>query len=563
MQTINLKLKDKFLKIEKGENKLLVGDNDCYGLHFEIDEAEKQIAMFAVFERDGKQESVVIDENDCVKIPLWCLKKGVFSVGVVADGYASTPGFVEVTASIIDKSGLETTDPAPSQIEQLIALVNGINPEPGRGIVSIEKTGTNGLVDTYTIAYTDDTYSTFNVKNGSDNVEIDKTLSLSGMAADAKITGEKLAEAESRFVNVNMFNKDDSRVRANSFMDRAGVIGSADRYTLSHPLAVKKGKSYKMPFHASYLGANVKYAFVDGSGNVESAYEGVLDGGFLIITPPKSGNIIVNLGGLPVSEFMFCEAENYPENYVPYNPVLNNEYGLNEKQLEQVSDIAGSIVTNNILFGKKLSVNGDSICYGAGYNGGYAKIIGERNGMTVNNIARVGATITSGTRSGDYPRHWISDTITSMDADADYAIVEGGVNDASLQVPLGQLSQDYNLSYDTTTFYGAMENLCMQLIQRYAGRKYGFIIVHKMTARFRSDTETGTYYKAAVECCEKWGVPYCNLNLLVPPFGLSRTGSGLETLRSLYTKDGDGWHPNEEGYKKYYCDKIEAWMRTL
>lgn len=26
---------------------------------------------------------------------------------------------------------------------------------------------------------------------------------------------------------------------------------------------------------------------------------------------------------------------------------------------------------------------------------------------------------------------------------------------------------------------------------------------------------------------------------------------------------GDGWHPNEEGYKKYYCDKIEAWLKTL
>ena len=40
----------------------------------------------------------------------------------------------------------------------------------GRGIVSIVKTATSGLVDTYTITYTDNTTSTFNVTNGKDGV---------------------------------------------------------------------------------------------------------------------------------------------------------------------------------------------------------------------------------------------------------------------------------------------------------------------------------------------------------------------------------------------------------
>lgn len=41
-----------------------------------------------------------------------------------------------------------------------------------RGIVSIEKTATNGLVDTYTITYTDATTSTFEVTNGSGSDDI-------------------------------------------------------------------------------------------------------------------------------------------------------------------------------------------------------------------------------------------------------------------------------------------------------------------------------------------------------------------------------------------------------
>ncbi|MGM9971366.1 MAG: PL29 family lyase N-terminal domain-containing protein [Anaeroplasmataceae bacterium] len=43
--------------------------------------------------------------------------------------------------------------------------------EAGRGIVSIEKTSTEGLVDTYTITYTDGTTSTFTVKNGQNGGE--------------------------------------------------------------------------------------------------------------------------------------------------------------------------------------------------------------------------------------------------------------------------------------------------------------------------------------------------------------------------------------------------------
>ena len=40
----------------------------------------------------------------------------------------------------------------------------------GRGIVSIVNTATSGLVDTYTITYTDNTTSTFNVTNGKDGI---------------------------------------------------------------------------------------------------------------------------------------------------------------------------------------------------------------------------------------------------------------------------------------------------------------------------------------------------------------------------------------------------------
>lgn len=48
---------------------------------------------------------------------------------------------------------------------------NGQDGEDGVGITSITKTGTSGLVDTYTITYTDGNTSTFTVKNGEDGAD--------------------------------------------------------------------------------------------------------------------------------------------------------------------------------------------------------------------------------------------------------------------------------------------------------------------------------------------------------------------------------------------------------
>lgn len=73
--------------------------------------------------------------------------------------------------------------------------VKGDPGEPGatgNGIVSISKTGTSGLVDTYTITFTDGTKTTFDVTNGAE--AIDATLSIAGRAADAKAVGDAISQ---------------------------------------------------------------------------------------------------------------------------------------------------------------------------------------------------------------------------------------------------------------------------------------------------------------------------------------------------------------------------------
>lgn len=54
-------------------------------------------------------------------------------------------------------------------------LIGNIKGKNGRGITSIKKTGTTGSVDTYTIAYTDSTTSTFTVNN-ADNIALQRQI---------------------------------------------------------------------------------------------------------------------------------------------------------------------------------------------------------------------------------------------------------------------------------------------------------------------------------------------------------------------------------------------------
>lgn len=204
---------------------------------------------------------------------------------------------------------------------------------------------------------------------------------------------------------------------------------------------------------------------------------------------------------------------------------------------------------SNPLSGKILAVNGDSICAGERYAGGYAGIIGTDNGMTVQNVAMSGGTIAN--VSG---HHCISGTILDMRSDADYVILEGGINDSSEGVTLGTISSGYDTTLDTSTFAGAFETMLKAALNRFPTAKIGYIFVHKTNfGSFKSTDGVNSYYGIAKAACEKWGIPYCDLNTLCPPIPF------VDSLLSY----SDGVHPTEDGYRLFYVHKITAWMKTL
>ena len=66
-------------------------------------------------------------------------------------------------------------------------ILKGDPGEDGNGIASITKTATSGLVDTYTITYTDGTTDTFNVTNGANGTDGSDGVSVTGVSLVSKV----------------------------------------------------------------------------------------------------------------------------------------------------------------------------------------------------------------------------------------------------------------------------------------------------------------------------------------------------------------------------------------
>ena len=245
----------------------------------------------------------------------------------------------------------------------------------------------------------------------------------------------------------------------------------------------------------------------------------------------------------------------YLYNFDPYTVIVEPSK-LNQSMMAQVSKI----------YGKKVAVNGDSICEGAGELGGFIKQVAGKNAMQAYNIGVGGGTLVTGTTWSNTgaDRHWISSTIKDMEPNCDYYIFEGGVNDYAQSIPVGELTNSYPLkgasddNLDTTTIIGAMEYACRDLVTLFQGKKCGFIFVHGIFPLSGSGAAWHTQYKPGmISALKKWGVPYLDLEEEAPPLNL------IPSLKSVYTYNGDGWHPNAAGYAAFYTDKIRAWMESL
>lgn len=182
--------------------------------------------------------------------------------------------------------------------------------------------------------------------------------------------------------------------------------------------------------------------------------------------------------------------------------------------------------TQNILYGKTIIWNGDSICAGSRHTGAWADRIAEKNSMICKNYAIGGGTIAEGLpimKSGN-KRHSVSETLDLMYSEfpcADYLVIEGGTNDADLlglvsegveNTKLGSLDPfDFSGNYDKNTFCGALESIFFRALGYWNEKKILYVVAQKMGMSKEEFVNRRIYFDEAVKICEKWGIPYIDL----------------------------------------------------
>ena len=236
-----------------------------------------------------------------------------------------------------------------------------------------------------------------------------------------------------------------------------------------------------------------------------------------------------------------------------------------EKALIRIAALEGSSSGGvNKLMGKKIIYDGDSICASRTQNGGsYPKLISDLTGCTYVNNAVAGASLASigsNADSGSYTfPHSVVDNSASLDTDGDLYCFEGGINDYYHNVPLGTFDElDFSSTPNTSTIYGAMEQLCRNAMYYYVGKPICFILAHKcygtLTKNSAGYTAKDVHY-AQVKVLRKYGVPYYDA------FEESGLNGMLNIHKTNYLNGGssgtaDGVHTNEAGYLIYYVPQL-------
>lgn len=345
--------------------------------------------------------------------------------------------------------------------------------------------------------------------------------------------------------SANLFNKDDSKNIDGKYLNFA--VSPASQPTLaeagiSHPIKVTPGQKYVSIFDTSFFGTgNAKAALYDKNGNYIDRSTPVVTGRIGVLTMPtiypQLDHIRINYRQGDKPNLMLLKSDSYPSSYIPFLSKMTENIILNETQLKQVDE---RIPKASPLFGGTLSSVGDSIMEAKNESkGGWPGRMAKKYGMSYTNRGISGAVFARGVKTSggaDVPciLNQISNHVSS-----DVNWFEGGTNDADYNVPMGTISTGFNATLDESTFCGAFESACKQMIIKCHGKKILYIVAQKMgTVSWQN--RRYPYFSKAMEICKKWGVPFVNLwdDFYINP--------AVDILNTTYYKDTQ--HLLPEGY---------------
>lgn len=250
-----------------------------------------------------------------------------------------------------------------------------------------------------------------------------------------------------------------------------------------------------------------------------------------------------------------------------------------------ISNPIEELQNENILRDKFIVWVGDSLCRGNAFNDsnhGWAGRVADLDGARFMNYAVGGATICNNVPGGSTPTVYSQiESAKTENPDADYIIFEGGCNDADLigdargdtkPAQFGSFTEnDFSGVYDTDTFCGAFETICMNLSKYWLGKHVGYIVPHKQGVATYYDAENNNrryYYETAMQICRKWGIPVINLwdgCYLNPKHHWMCDTDNEMTPAEIYAAGylyADRQHLTKEGYN-FEGTLVSDWIKSL
>ncbi|MDU2284113.1 BppU family phage baseplate upper protein [Clostridium sp.] len=506
-------------------------------------------------------------------------------------------------------SGISITN--AEQGELTIDLLNAAVQAPGYVYFELEISDSNGIISTADFVYK------VMPKVGSDEAiestnEVSTLKKVEAYVARAKIELQNFKELQTNMLKTNktINDQEELRVEAESLRvenekERQKSLGSEDlntnskkikdainelEFSKAENIKVKaileleriNGKNYGVDgdfyeneyvSYGTYLVVNelkeIEFTgFSQGSSNFPCLI--FLDQNEIVIDSyyGKAGGVRNKTLNVPKKAKKIVINGNYTrqtENQNLFYPSLAKiEYLELETELKKYVDekISGENKVGQ-LKGKKISWNGDSIMFGQGCPGGFAKMIADKFEMDSINYAVSGGTIAYTTNP---EVHSVAKTVLEMRQDSDYIICEGGYNDYIYKEPLGKVTIGVNSEINNRTITGGMEQMCRNLLERFPGKKIGFIFTHKIKNSdytpiedWNSNGETRTFkqvHDSLVEVLRKYSIPFLDL------YNESCFNTEFESFLK-YTDINDGIHPNKKGYELFYVDKIINFLESL
>lgn len=213
--------------------------------------------------------------------------------------------------------------------------------------------------------------------------------------------------------------------------------------------------------------------------------------------------------------------------------------------------------TVNPYKGKTIVAFGDSIIAGWGWKEGTGIVqpLKEKypDGTWINN-AESGANIAISNNPAHTP---IISQIRSYTGQPDAIIFDGGVNDLNNNIAMGNISDSYDSNYDTTTICGAMESALQYVMDTFPLAVKLYIIPHS----FSKNNYVDSVHEKTIEICKKWNMPYLDMRKCAQIAMTSKNKS--KYTRNANTGVGDGVHPTETWYRKFYAPLVDRRLRDL